>query len=377
MRKLFIHKFHKAHGNLTEFAGFQIPQWYEGILPEHVAVREKVGLFDTSHMGRAIITGKRAAEFLDYVTSRDPSNLSPFQGQYSTLCNFKGGVIDDITVYNLDDYYLIVYNAANRIKDYKWLVSHAVAFDVEVIDVSNETCMFALQGPKAEFTLQKLVNDELSKIKRYWVKWLEIAGLKALVMRSGYTGENGFEIIIFNVKISNPKDALKLWHSLLKEGQESQIKPCGLGARDSLRLEAGMCLYGNELTEEITPFEARLDFVVKLSKGDFIGRSALAKQNERGVTKIRIGLKMVDPGIPRQSFTIISGKKKVGFVTSGGFSPSLKQGIAMGYVPPSLSEEGTCLNIEIRKKKLDAEVVKMPFYSVDLYGWKRKAVNNS
>ncbi|UCH02452.1 MAG: glycine cleavage system aminomethyltransferase GcvT [Candidatus Bathyarchaeota archaeon] len=377
MRELFIHEFHKTHGNLTEFAGFQIPLWYEGVIPEHMAVRENVGLFDTSHMGRAIIAGKNSAEFLDYVTSRDPSNLNPFQGQYSTICNIKGGIIDDLTVYNLEDNYLIVYNAANRIKDFKWLVSHAADFDVEVKDVSDETCMFALQGPKADFTLQKLVNNELHKIRRYWVEWLEIGGLKALVMKSGYTGENGFEIIVFNVTIANPKDALKLWHSLLKAGKESQIKPCGLGARDSLRLEAGMCLYGNELTEEITPFEAKIDFVVKLSKEDFIGRSALAKQNERGVTKIRIGLKMVDPGIPRQGYAIISGKKKVGFVTSGGFSPLLKCGIAMGYVPPNLSHEGTCLNIEVRKKKLEAEVIKMPFYNVDSYGWKRKLVDSS
>lgn len=372
MKTLPLHEFHKTHGNMTEFAGFEMPLWYEGVIPEHMAVRESVGLFDISHMGRATISGKRAAEFLDYVTSRDPSNLKPLQGHYTTMCNPKGGVIDDLIVYNLEDQYLMVYNAANRAKDYQWLVSHAKTFDVEVRGVSDATVMLALQGPKAPPTLQKLAKGDLASIRRFWVDWKEAAGLKTLVMRSGYTGENGFEIVLFDVSASNPGNALRLWNSLLEAGKEFQIKPCGLGARDSLRLEAGMCLYGNDLTEEITPFEARLDFVVKLEKSDFIGRSALAKQREGGGSKVRVGLKMVGHGIPRHSFRILSDGKEVGSVTSGGFSPLLRCGIAMGYVPPSLGGEGTSLSVEVREKPLKAVVVKMPFYDVDKYGWTRK-----
>ncbi len=372
MRSLPLREFHKAHGSLTEFAGFEMPLWYEGVIPEHMAVRESVGLFDVSHMGRATITGERAAEFLDYVTSRDPSNLKPLQGQYLTMCNPRGGVIDDLIVYNLEDYYLMVYNAANRAKDYQWLVSNAEPFEVKVRDVSDETVMFALQGPRALSTLQKIAKDDLTGIRRFWVEWREVAGLEALVMRSGYTGENGFEIILFDVTISNPGSALKLWNGILGAGKELQVKPCGLGARDSLRLEAGMCLYGNDLTDEITPFEARLDFVVKLEKGDFIGKDALARQRETGVSKVRVGLRMVDHGIPRNGFRVLGGGREVGYVTSGGFSPLLRCGIAMGYVPPSLGEEGTPLDIEIRGKPLKALVVKMPFYDVNAYGWTRK-----
>lgn len=232
--------------------------------------------------------------------------------------------------------------------------------------------MFALQGPKALSTLQKLAKSDLAGIRRFWVSWAEVDGLKPLIMRSGYTGENGFEIILFDVNVSNPKDALRLWNSLLDAGKEFQIKPCGLGARDSLRLEAGMCLYGNDLTEEITPFEARLDFVVKLEKGDFIGREALVTQKERGVSKVRVGLKMAEHGIPRHGFKILNGSKEVGFVTSGGFSPLLRCGIAMGYMPPSLGEEGTSLSVEVREKPLKAVVAKMPFYDVDKYGLTRK-----
>jgi len=372
LKRLILHEFHKAHGNLTEFAGFEMPLWYEGTNPEHMAVRENVGLFDISHMGRAAIAGKRGGEFLDYVTSRDPSRLKPLQGQYTTMCNSKGGVIDDLIVYNLETYYLMVYNAANRVKDYQWLVSHAKAFDVAVRDMSDETVMFAIQGPRAQSTLRKLVKGDLAGIRRFWVSWMEMAGLKALVMRSGYTGEDGFEIILFDVGVANPENAMNLWNILLEAGKEFQIKPCGLGARDSLRLEAGLCLYGNDLTEDITPFEARLDFVVKLDKVDFIGRNALVKQKEAGVSKIRVGLKMVDHGIPRHGFRILSDGKEVGHVTSGGFSPLLKYGIAMGYVPPSLSEEGHSLNVEVRGKPLKATVVKMPFYDADKYGWTRK-----
>lgn len=372
MNKLPLHNFHERFSHLTEFAGFAMPLWYEGINVEHMTVRERVGLFDISHMGRVKITGERAPEFLDYITTRDPSNLKPLQGQYSTMCNKKGGVIDDLIVYNLKDCFLVVYNAINRLKKYRWLVSYSKMFDVQIQDISNESVMFALQGPKAQSTLQKLTNVDLTKIKRFWVKYIEVHGIKTLIMRSGYTGEDGFEIIIFDVNYSTPASVIKFWKNILKVGKEFKIKPCGLGSRDTLRLEAGLCLYGKELTESITPFEAKLDFVVKLTKEKFIGRSVLAKQKELGVPKVRVGWKMVDRGIPRHGCKIFSNGTEVGFITSGGFSPLLKQGIAMGYVLSSLVVEHPRLYIQIREKMLKAKIVKMPFYNIEMYGWKRK-----
>ncbi len=372
MKRLLLHKFHKAHGFLQEFSGFEMPFWYKGVISEHMAVRENVGIFDVSHMGRAIITGKNANEFLNYVTSSDISKLHPFQGQYSTMCNVNGGIVDDLTVYKIKDYYLIVYNSMNIRKDYQWLIAHAKAFDVKISNIADETVMFALQGPKASFTLQKLVKNDLAEIKDFHVKWMKVFGEKVLIMKGGYTGEKGFELILFKRNDSNSDNILKVWNNLLENGKESKIEPCGLGARDSLRLEAGFCLYGNDITEEITPYEAKLDFAVNINKGDFIGKKALVTQKKVGVSKIRTGFKMVNRGIPRYGFKIFGNRKEVGYVTSGGFSSLLKSGIGMGYVPPDLDVEGTTLHIEVRGRLLESKVVKMPFYDVNRYGRKRK-----
>ncbi len=270
-------------------------------------------------------------EFLNYVTSSDISKLNPFQGQYSTICNANGGIVDDLTVYNIKDYNLIVYNSVNIRKDYQWLISHAKAFDVKVRNISDETVMFALQRPKASFTLQKLVKNDLTGIKEFHVKWMEVFGEKVLIMKGGYTGEKGFELILFKGNDSNSDNILKVWNNLLERGKESKIKPCGLGARDSLRLEAGFCLYGNDLTEKITPYEAKLDFAVNIDKGDFIVKRALVTQKEIGVSKLRTGFKMVNRGIPRHGFKIFRDRREVGYVTSGGFLSLLRSGIGMGY----------------------------------------------
>jgi len=229
--------------------------------------------------------------------------------------------------------------------------------------------MFAVQGPESPRMMQQLTDKDITGIKRFWVDWVGIAGLKTLCMRSGYTGENGFEIILFDQV--NSTRAITLWKHLLEKGNQFQIKPCGLGARDSLRLEAGLCLYGNDLTEDITPFEARLDFVVKLSKNDFIGRKALIKQKEVSLTRIRVGLKMVTAGIPRQGYKLSIGEHEVGSVTSGGYSPILKRGIAMGYVTPNIKEVGTSVNVDVRGRLFKANIVNMPFYDTEKYGWKR------
>lgn len=372
MRKLPLSQFHRRLGRITDFAGFELPVWYEGIIPEHMAVRTNVGVFDVSHMGRIRIRGNKAAEFLDYVTTRQPSQLQPLQGHYTVMCNQQGGVIDDLIVYNLGDHFLMVYNAANRQKNYQWLMSQADAFQVHLEDVSDESVMYAVQGPFATQLMQKITPEDIMQIKRFWVNIVTISDTPILLMRSGYTGENGFELILSDVSLEKPEKAVQLWQTILEEGRDVGIKPCGLGARDSLRLEAGLCLYGNDLTEKITPFEAGLPFVVKLEKEEFIGKTALTRQHQEGVSQIRVGLQMVEPGIPRPKQRIYRDGIEEGYVTSGGFSPILKHGIAMGYLPPKLSEINTQVMIKIREKASTAQVTPMPFYDTEKYGARRK-----
>ena len=372
MRKLPLSQFHHRLGRITDFAGFELPLWYEGIVPEHMAVRTNVGVFDVSHMGRIRIRGKKAAEFLDYVTTRQPSQLQPLQGHYTVMCNEQGGVIDDLIVYNLSDHFLMVYNAANRHKNYQWLMSHADAFNVQLEDISDESVMYALQGPFAIQLMQKITPEDITRIKRFWVNRVTVSDTPILLMRSGYTGEKGFELILSDVSLEKPEKAIQLWQTVLEEGSGVGIKPCGLGARDSLRLEAGLCLYGNDLTEKITPFEAGLPFVVKLEKEKFIGKTALTRQHHEGVSQIRVGLKMVEPGIPRPEHRVYRDGIEEGYVTSGGFSPLLKRGIAMGYLPPKFSEVGTQVMIQIREKASKAQVVSMPFFDPEKYGARRK-----
>ncbi len=371
MRKLLLSQFHRRLGRITDFAGFELPLWYEGIVPEHMAVRTQVGLFDVSHMGRIRIRGDKTAEFLDYVTTRQPSQLQPLQGHYTVMCNQQGGIIDDLIVYNLGDHFLMVYNAANRRKNYQWLMSHADAFNVQLEDISDESVMYALQGPLAIQLIQKITPEDVTQIKRFRVNMVTISDTQILLMRSGYTGENGFELILSDVSHEKPEKAIQLWQTILEEGRDEGIKPCGLGARDSLRLEAGLCLYGNDLTEKITPLEAGLPFVVKLEKEKFIGRTALTHQHQEGVSQIRVGLTMVDPGIPRPEHRVYRDGIEEGSVTSGGFSPILKRGIAMGYLPPKFSEVGTQVMIKIREKASTAQVASMPFYDTEKYGARR------
>lgn len=374
MKKLPLHEFHKAHGILTEFAGFEMPIRYEGITPEHLAVRNDVGIFDVTHMGRSMVCGKDAAEFLDYVTTRNPSTLDILRGHYTTMCNEDGGIKDDLTVFRLDDEeFLLVYNASNRLKDYQWLTFHGQTYNVEIDDLSDQISMFALQGPKSQLTLQKLTSTDVSQIKRYHLHWIEVEDLKVLATRSGYTGEDGFELYIWDVSPSKPNRGIKLWNSLLTAGEEFGIKPCGLGARDTLRLEAGMCLYGNDIDENITPFEAGLNFVVKFGKNNFIGRLALMRLKEDGVTQLRVGLSMIDRAVPRKGYEVWKDGRRIGSLTSGTFSPLLRYGIAMGYVHPEYAKENTVLEIKIRGRLSKARVVSMPFYDPNRYGLRRKS----
>lgn len=374
VRQTVLYPMHlKLGATMGEFAGFEHALWYEGVIPEHLAVRNAVGLFDITHMGRCTVRGVNAAALLDYLLTRDISSMKINQGHYTVMCNNHGGIIDDLVVFRLhEDTFFVVYNAGNREKDYKWIYSHAKDFNVQTRDVSDEVAMFAVQGPKALATLQPLSDVDLSGIQRYWGRWVNLNDLEVLLTRSGYTGEDGFEVYLWGTPLEEPEKAEKLWQTILKAGEEYGIKPCGLGARDTLRLEAGMCLYGNDINENTTPLEAKLTFTVSFEKDNFIGKDALLKQKDEGLKRIRVGLQMLKRGIPRHGYEIFLDGKEIGHVTSGTFSPLLQYGVGMGYVPPEHAAIGTQVDIKIRKSFFSAEIVKMPFYDTTRYGWQRK-----
>jgi len=348
---------------MTTFAGFEMPLWYKGISEEHMAARSSVGIFDVTHMGRALIAGPEAEAFLNYVTTNNVASLEPLNGQYSTICNEGGGVKDDLVLFKLEsEKFFMVYNAANREKDYGWLVQQARPFNVQIEDVSDRVAMFAVQGPKAEETLWGVSEEDLREIKRFGGGWTKIAGTDVFISRTGYTGEDGFELNVWNTPVSDPERATKVWNIILEAGREAGMEPCGLGARDTLRLEAGLCLYGNDLNEDITPLEAQLSFVVKFEKEDFIGKGALVKQKSEGIVKKRVGIRMVERGIPRSHYEVWERGEKIGEVTSGTFSPLLKRGIAMAYVSAEHATEGEAVEVKIRDKLVKGEIVKLPFY---------------
>lgn len=372
-RKTHLHSFHSLRGRMVSFAGFEMPMWYKGIIPEHMAVRNAVGIFDVTHMGRALINGPGAEAFLDYVTTNNVAALPPLSAHYSTLCNELGGIKDDFIVSRLEtEKFLLVPNAINRIKDYEWLVKQSRAFDVKIEDVSDNIAMFAVQGPKAEQTLQEICDEDLTKIQRFKGGWVKLAGVDVYVSRTGYTGEDGFELFTWNTPLSNPDNAIKVWNAILEAGQSVGIEPCGLGARDTLRLEAGMCLYGNDIDEKTTPLEAALGFVVKFNKGDFIGKEALLKQKTEGLKRKRVGVRMLERGIPRPHNEVWRKGEKIGHVTSGTFSPILKRGIAMAYLSTEYAVESTTVDVRIRDKFVKGEVVTFPFYDVTRYGFRRE-----
>ena len=350
-----------------------MPISYKGIIPEHMAVRNGVGIFDVTHMGRVTITGADAKAFLNYVTTNDVSKLEILSAHYSTMCNEKGGIKDDFVLSRQEENrFFMVYNAANRTKNYQWLTKQTHRFNVKVEDVSDNIAMFAVQGPKAQEALQKIATEELSEIKRFKCGWTKLTGSKTFISRTGYTGEDGFEVFIWDTPVSSPEKAVKAWNAILEAGKEFNVEPCGLGARDTLRLEAGMCLYGSDIDENSTPLEARISFAVKLEKGDFIGKEALLEQKAQGVKKKRVGLKMLEKGIPRPKHEVFKDEKKIGYITSGTFSPLLKQGIAMAYVQTQHAVVGEVVYVKIRDKKAKAEIIKFPFYDPNQYGHTRK-----
>jgi len=374
LKKTHLYEFHRQHAKMEPFAGFEMPLWYKDIKPEHLAVRNGVGIFDVTHMGRSIITGPDAEKFLNHVITNNIASLVPLDAQYSVMCNERGGIKDDFVVSRLEqEKFLMTYNAANREKDYNWLVQNAARFNAKIQDVSDNIALFAVQGPKAEKTLQKISSENLSQIARFKCGWTRLAGINTFVSRTGYTGEDGFEVYIWDTPLENPENAVKVWNTILQAGEEFGIQPCGLGARDTLRLEAGMCLYGNDIDEDTTPLEALLSFVVKFDKGDFIGKDALLKQKSEGVKKKRVGIRMLGAGIPRQHYEVFKDSAMIGTVTSGTFSPLLEYGIAMAYVPSEHANTGDKIKVKIRDKMVDGEMVKFPFYDSTRYGYARKS----
>ena len=369
-----LQSFHNKNGHLTEFAGFTLPLWFTGITPETLAVRNAVGIFDVSHMGRALVTGDDSERFLNRLASNDVSALTDGLGQYSLLCNPDGTIKDDVLVLRLQkDKHLIVYNAANRAKDYEWFKANTGGFKVSLQDMSNETALFAVQGPKAVHLISEVVERlRPSDLPRFGCAEGDIAGSRVLLSRTGYTGEDGFEILVWNSPVQDASHALAVWDKLLEAGKPFDLHLCGLGARDLLRLEAGLCLYGTDIDEKTNPFEARLGFVVKLEK-DFVGRGKLQEAKQKGPKRLRVGLMMQNRVIPRHGFGITSHGLAIGAVTSGTLSPTVDAGIAMGYVEQASAKEGTLVDVHIRERYETARVTRTPFYDPTKYGYSRSS----
>ena len=342
---------------LVDFAGYQMPIQYTGIIQEHNAVRHSAGLFDVSHMGEFIIAGDEAEVFLDYVTINDVVYIQPWQAQYSAMCYEDGGIIDDLLIYRYPDHFMLVVNASNREKDLDWFMAHKLD-NVDILDISDQTGLIALQGPKSRSILQNIFDINLNEIDFYWFDVAKINGNSVTIARTGYTGELGFEIY------ADHDNIVKIWDAIMKAGGDA-VEPTGLGCRDTLRMEMKYCLYGNDIDASTNPIEAGLGWITKLDKDNFIGKEALvdAKAN---ITRKLICIEMIDRGIPRKGYTIVNNGSVVGEVTSGTQSPSLNQGIGLAYVAKSFAKTGTKLKMKVRDKLLNCKVVKSPFYKKKL-----------
>jgi aminomethyltransferase len=351
------HAWHVAHGGrMVDFAGWEMPVQYGSIVAEHHAVRRAAGLFDIAHMGRLKFTGPDAAKFLDHLVTNDVPSLAVGQIKYALVTNEQGGILDDVLVYRLVDSHLLVVNASNRRKILEWIERQCGKFNVTVEDQTVPQFMLALQGPQAQALLQPLVDVDLAGVKYYFGAPARIQGQPGFVSRTGYTGEDGFEVIM------PAAQANALWESLIAAGSSIGLLPAGLGCRDTLRLEAGMPLYGHELNETIDPFTAGLAFGVRLDAGDFIGLAALMAAKANPNRQRRVGLELGGKRIAREGALVFSSDQQVGRVTSGTFSPTLEKSIAMAYVPAAQAAAGTALTVDIRGQREPAQVVKLPFY---------------
>ncbi len=343
-------------GKIVEFAGYEMPVQYSGIVDEHRRVREHVGMFDVSHMGEVEIRGSDALAFIQSITINNAAKLSPGRVQYSAMCYPDGGIVDDLLVYHMGDYYGLVINAANTAKDIAWMQQH-LRGDVTLIDRTDSTSLLAVQGPRSLDTLKKLTNADLAAMPYYsWIR-ARVADVDMVLSRTGYTGELGFELYF----PADREAGERIWDTILEAGKEYSIAPAGLGARDTLRLEMGFCLYGNDIDHTTNPLEAGLGWITKTEKGSFIGQEAIQKVKQAGLTRKLAAFTVNDKAFPRHGYPIHAGGAQVGTVTSGTFSPTLEYGIGMGYVPSALGAPGMTIEVMIRNKAFPATVVSPPF----------------
>ncbi|WNJ21365.1 glycine cleavage system aminomethyltransferase GcvT [Pontibacter sp. G13] len=357
-KQTVLYPTHQALGaKLIPFAGYDMPVRYTGDKKEHMIVREAAGIFDVSHMGEFIVRGPKALELIQQVTSNDASKLVPGKAQYSCLPNHEGGIVDDVIVYHIqEDQYMIVVNAANIEKDWNWISETNAKIGAELIDISEETSLLAVSGPKAEAVLQKLTDWDLSEMGTYnCIKGTFNGAEKSLIATTGYTGERTFEVFVYN------EHAKRMWDDILEAGKEFGLEPCGLGARDTLRLEMGYMLYGNDINDTTSPLEAGLGWITKLKKGPFNGSEAISKLKAEGLKRKLVAFKMSERGIPRAGYEVAVDGEVVGKVTSGTMSPMLGEGIGLAYLPVDKAVVGNSVDVLIRNKPVKAEIVKPPF----------------
>lgn len=356
MKQTPFHSIHRQLGaKMVPFGGYEMPVQYTSIIEEHKAVRTAVGVFDVSHMGEFIVKGKNAQAFLQYATVNDVAKLVPGEARSSAMCYDDAGIVDDLLVYKIGEgHFMVVVNASNSEKDFEWMSRHCMP-DVELRNESDATALLAIQGPKSQTVLQKLTSVDLKSIPYYRFKEVSVAGVDMILSRTGYTGELGYEIYF------SPSYAENVWNALFKAGKDCGIMPVGLGARDTLRLEMGYCLYGNDIDQTTNTLEAGLGWITKLKKGDFIGRSVLEKVKAEGPKRKLVGIEIEGKAIARHGYAIQANGTAVGSVTSGTFSPSLEKGIAMGYVDVACSSVGTLVDIDVRGKAVQGKITALPF----------------
>jgi aminomethyltransferase len=358
IRKTSLNEVHRHLGaRMVEFAGWDMPVQYAGPIPEHFAVREAAGLFDVSHMGQIEVMGRDALKFVDRVTANDPKVLHDNQAQYSLLLNPDGGIVDDLLVYRIEEHhFLLVVNAGTTEKDFAWVTSHHDGLDCEIHDTSHAYALIAVQGPNAQRILQLIAPVMLDHIPAFWSQRCAIEGVRTRVSRTGYTGEDGFEIFC------EPKDAPHLWNRLLVTGSDLGLAPAGLAARNTLRLEAKMSLYGNDIDDTTNALEAGLGWVVKLDKGEFVGRDALKQTKSEGLRRRLVGFEMIDRAPARDGYPVEKDGQEIAVVTSGSPAPYLKKNIGLAYLPVEFAAVGTEIDVVIRGRRAQAVVVKTPFY---------------
>ncbi len=359
LKKTPLYEVYARYGAKTiDFGGWDLPVQFTGIMDEHQAVRSRAGLFDVSHMGEVEVSGAGCEAWLQQLTTNDVTKLMTGQAQYSLMCYPDGGVVDDLLIYKLaENHYMLVINASNIDKDLDWLHKHAEP-GITLLDISKQTALLALQGPAAATIMAKLTTVDVTELKPFrFVEQVEVGGVHALISRTGYTGEDGFELYVAS------EDATRVWEVLLEAGQPEGIVPVGLGARDTLRFEAKLPLYGQELSSSITPLEAGLQRFVKLDKGEFIGSAALLEQQEQGVPRKLVGIEMLERGIPRSHYPVVDADgKRIGEVTTGTHSPTLKKNVGLALLSREYCKPGQEVWVEIRSKRLKAIVVDTPFY---------------